>query len=684
MNLMELFVKIGVDDKASKQIASITQKLGNGVKTASKIGATAVKGVAVATGIAATAIAGLATSAIKSYSEFEQLEGGVKKLFGEESMKTVLDNADKAYKTAGMSANQYLETTTSFAASLIAGLDGDTAKAAEYADMAIRDMADNANTFGTDISMIQNAYQGFAKQNYTMLDNLKLGYGGTASEMARLINDSGVLGDTVTVTASNINRVSFDQIVEAINVTQERMGILGTTATEAEKTISGSLSMVKSSWSNLMTSLASGTGDTDDKVQELVTSVSTLWDNVQEPLSQVLSGVADLIKKVAPQIAEALPGVVNEILPTLLEAALETVNALALAVPDLLKTVLDTISENKDMIINTVFDVIGIVGKTVLDSLDDLLVIGLDLLTGIMQGLTENLPAAVPYIINTVLGLALMLSDPETLVPLLNSALDMILALADGLIAAIPQLVEARPQIVLNIAKTLIEFAPEIFKAGGHLLKSLYDAFVPEDIQAFFASIWENIKSAFGKVGEWFSTTFGDAWQSVKDVFTKGGDVFEGITSSIEDFFKTTINHIIDGFNNVMAKPFEGINKTIEAIKAIDLGIFGKPFSGLSTVTVPQIPKLFRGGVLEKGQLGLLEGSGAEAVVPLENNKKWISAVARDMRSAIYSASPFGGVATVNNYITINGSKYDSEESLADIVALKIQQMINGRSAAYA
>lgn len=244
MNLMDLFIKIGVDDQASgsiNQLTSFSIAKGNLMADAFK------KGLSL--------MFDLGKQSIMTYADFEQLQGGIKKLFGDEAMNIVMKNADNAYKTAGMSANQYLETTTSFAASLIAGLEGDTQKAAELSDMAIKDMSDNANTFGSDISTIQNAYQGFAKQNYTMLDNLRLGYGGTASEMARLINDSGVLGDKVTVTASNLNRISFDKMIEAIHAIQEEMGITGTTEAEAGGTIAGSLNATKSAWDDLMVAM---------------------------------------------------------------------------------------------------------------------------------------------------------------------------------------------------------------------------------------------------------------------------------------------------------------------------------------------------------------------------------------------------------------------------------------------
>ena len=200
----------------------------------SSIGDFAIKGAAVA----GAAIGALGTAAVGAYSNYEQLTGGVETLF-KSSSNTVMNYANQAYKTAGMSANKYMETVTSFSASLLQGLGGDTEKAAKYANKAVVAMSDNANKMGTSMELIQYAYQGFAKQNYTMLDNLKLGYGGTASEMARLVNDSGVMGKSFKATAKNINEVSFDKIIEAISVTQDKLGITGTTAKEASTTIEG-------------------------------------------------------------------------------------------------------------------------------------------------------------------------------------------------------------------------------------------------------------------------------------------------------------------------------------------------------------------------------------------------------------------------------------------------------------
>ena len=221
----------------------------------------------------------LVKSVVRQYADYEQNIGGIETMF-KGSADKMKGYAAEAYKTAGLSANEYMSQVTSFSATLLQGLGGDTEKAADYAQMAMTDMSDNANKFGTNISEIQRAYQGFAKQNYTMLDNLKLGYGGTQSEMARLINDSGVLGNTMKVTAENVNQVSFDKIIQAIHVMQERMGVAGTTALEAEKTISGAVGMLKASWANLLTGLGSADADISKLVGNVMHSFQTVVKNI--------------------------------------------------------------------------------------------------------------------------------------------------------------------------------------------------------------------------------------------------------------------------------------------------------------------------------------------------------------------------------------------------------------------
>lgn len=298
-NVFKLLGTIAVSNKDANRSIDETGKKASGLSAIfGKVGKSAVSfGKFVGIGMAAVKTASKAATAylmktsLGAYAEFEQLEGGVKKLFGDDAAKTVMENASKAFKTAGLSANEYMQTVTSFSASLISSLGNDTAAAAELSNIAIQDMSDNANTFGTDISMIQNAYQGFAKQNYTMLDNLKLGYGGTQAEMARLINDSGVMGENFIATAENVNSVSFAKIIEAIHVVQGNMEIAGTTANEAADTIEGSFNMWKASWQNLMT----GLGD-DENIDPLVDSFFEAGNTVLQNLAKVLPRIGANLK----------------------------------------------------------------------------------------------------------------------------------------------------------------------------------------------------------------------------------------------------------------------------------------------------------------------------------------------------------------------------------------------------
>lgn len=611
MNLMELFIKIFVDDQASSKVGSISNKLGKGLKAASKVGIAAV-------GATSAALIKLAKDSISAYAEFEQLEGGVKKLFGDHDMKTVIANADKAYKTAGMSANKYLETTTSFAASLIAGLDGDTEKAAKYADMAIRDMSDNANTFGTDISMIQNAYQGFAKQNYTMLDNLKLGYGGTASEMARLINDSGVLGDTVTVTASNINRVSFDKIVEAINVMQTQMGIAETTVNEAGTTIEGSINTMKGAWENLMTAMVSDTGDVEQRLDEFIESVGTVGENLLPIIDTGLDGIVTLVRELAPKIIDELPGLVETLAPKALESAMGIVGALS------------------DSLLN--------------GGAEQLLDVGLDmlfmLLDAIVNGLTDE--QAVQKLTQLIVNMALKLTEPDTLVPLVNSAGDILTALAGGLIDSVFILIGAIPKLIDNLADSIINMGTSeedtLFDAGLEIVTKIFEGLENIDLKEIVKSLVNLIVSLFSNY-----------YESLKDI---GTNIFDSIKNGFEN---GDIGSLVEGFANKLIENFRKhsvLGWILDEIGVFDEETDGKRAGRSSGLYyVPHNDYLTR---LHEGEMVLRRGD------------------AERYRNGIGSHSG----STIN--IKVNGAQYNSEESLAEAIAYRIQQMANQRGAAYA
>ena len=382
MNLFELFVKIGVDDQASSNISKITQGLGNGLKTAAKIGTAAV-------GAAATGIVALTKSAVENYAEYEQLVGGVETLFGTSADK-VQEYASNAYKTAGLSANEYMETVTSFSASLLQSLGGDTEAAAEYADRAVTDMSDNANKMGTSMEMIQNAYQGFAKQNYTMLDNLKLGYGGTKTEMERLIKDAASLKDVqaelgVTVDA---NSLSFGNIVNAISVMQSKMGIAGTTAEEANKTISGSINAMKGAWSNLIVGIADENANFEELVNNFVETLvgddngeGGVINNILPRVEVAMEGAGKLVESLMPIIIDKVPTIVNKWLPKILNSGISIV-----------RSILDGMVQNQGDIVSGAVTTINTLVNGIMDNLPELLVTGVMLIGQVASGLIQGLP----------------------------------------------------------------------------------------------------------------------------------------------------------------------------------------------------------------------------------------------------------------------------------------------------
>lgn len=344
-SIFELFGSIVLDtsgaEKALAKVSKAGQKvggvLGKGFKLAGQ--AALQMGKVIGAGVAAgtTAMGKLVSSAMSAYASYEQLEGGVKKLFGDDAQNLVMEYAKNAYRTAGLSANEYMDTVTSFSASLISSLGKDTVAAAAYADLAITDMADNANTFGTSMEDIQNAYKGFSKGTYTMLDNLKLGYGGTQKEMERLLADAEKLSGV------KYDISSFADIIAAIHVIQESQNIAGTTKNEAATTISGSVNMVKGAWANLLSGLADGNQDIDQLVGNLTESVMTAVDNIVPRLQTMAPRLVQAVQTLVSTLGPQLPGIINTILPGMVEAATTLITGLADVLPDLLGSIIDVL-----------------------------------------------------------------------------------------------------------------------------------------------------------------------------------------------------------------------------------------------------------------------------------------------------------------------------------------------------
>lgn len=356
MDVFDLVAKIRLDSseyeqgvgKAKGTFSSLASGVGKGLATVAKVGVAAVSA-----GVAG--VAALTKMGVEGYAQYEQLVGGVETLF-KDSQGIVMKYAENAYKTAGMSANQYMETVTSFSASLIQSLDGDTAKAAEVGNMAITDMSDNANKMGTSIEMIQNAYNGFAKSNFTMLDNLKLGYGGTKEEMQRLIDDANKV-KVANGEMADLSIDSFADVTEAIHIIQTEMGITGTTAREAATTIEGSLSMMKGAWQNLVVGMADENANMEVLINNFVESTATAAENLLPRIEQTLRGIGQLIIKLSPVIADALPVLVESVLPSLLTAGVSLVTALVKGVVTALPALYKALLEGVKIILVEVFGV---------------------------------------------------------------------------------------------------------------------------------------------------------------------------------------------------------------------------------------------------------------------------------------------------------------------------------------
>ena len=428
-----------VENTGQRLVNGLGDKVSELAKTAAKAGA--------AIG------AGLIGGAVKGFADYEQLTGGVAKLFGN-AADSVTENAESAFSRMQISANDYMNTVTGFSASLISGLNGDTAKAAQIADTAITDMADNANTFGTSMSMIQYTYQGFAKQNYTMLDNLKLGYGGTASEMARLINDSGVLGDTMQVTAENVNSVSFDKIIEAIHTIQERMNITGTSSKEASKTVEGSFNQMKAAAGNFLTALGGG-GDVDQAFQDLAASAGTFLENLVPVVQKVVDNIVKIVANIWNDFKENHPVIAGLI--TSLSVLIGT-----LLIPKL----------------------ITVVAQTVLAGANALIA-GAQMVAGWLMALGP-IGLVVAAIAGVIAVIAVLWNNFEGFRDFVQGAIDAIVGFFQGLWNSITQGVQSAGNAISNTFSSVV----------GWIKSNVIDP-----VAGFFTGLWNGITSGLSSIG---------------------------------------------------------------------------------------------------------------------------------------------------------------------------------------
>ena len=520
-----------------------------------------------------SAVLDVGKQALESFANNEQLIGGVETLF-KDSAGTVENYANNAYKTAGLSANEYMETVTSFSASLLQSLNGDTAKSAQVADMAITDMSDNANKMGTDMTMIQNAYQGFAKQNYTMLDNLKLGYGGTKEEMQRLLLDAQKITG-IKYDISNLN-----DVYQAIHVIQGELGITGTTAKEASTTIQGSIASMKSAWQNMLTGIATGNSENiGNLVNNLTDSVITAGQNIIPRVQEIINGVVTML----PQIIEKI----NENLPMLLESG-----------GQIFQTLLNGINSVIPNIGYTAFYIINQFLTGIISNLPLILEMGINLLTELINGISQTLPELIPVAINSIVTMVETLLDNIDMI--IDAGIQLILSLAEGLMNALPELIDKIPVIIdklinaitnnlpkilemgitliIKLAEGLIKAIPQLISKIPEIITSLVNGFknyfsnMSEIGKNLVSGIWEGIKNAkdwlIGKVKEWC----GNILDGIKSFFGihSPSKVFKdeigtNLALGLGEGFSNTMKDVTQDMSASIPKKFD-INTTVSGI----------------------------------------------------------------------------------------------------------------------
>ena len=491
----------------------------SGLSKLGSVASSALKGVTVAIGTVSAAFAGLVTASVVARGEIEQQIGGVKTLF-KDSADTVIKYAERAYKTAGMSASDYMQTVTSFSASLLQSLGGDTAKAADVADMALTDMSDNANKFGTSMEAIQNAYQGFAKQNYTMLDNLKLGYGGTKTEMERLLKDA----QKITGIKYDISNLS--DVYNAIHAIQTKLGVTGATADEAATTLQGSFASMKASWNNFL----SGAGELKQLVESATDVVKNIVRIANEAIPSIITGITeslpDLLELGATIINELITGIITY-LPTLMESAGQILDSL-------IQGLLNVLPQLIPVALQTVQTLI----TGLLDYLPQIIEVGMQVISQLIIGISQMLPELIPQIIDCVILIVETLLDNIDL--LIDAGIQLILALADGLIEALPRLIEKMPVIIQKLLDALIRNFPKILKAGGELVGKL--------VAGIVGSFWKILEVAPQLIANLVNGARA-GWAQLNNV---GKYLVEGLWNGISGMASWVTNKVKSFANNIL------------------------------------------------------------------------------------------------------------------------------------
>ena len=567
-DIFEIVGKVSLDgiDKAEKDLKGFSNEGEQSASKLSKLGGIAGavgKGVLIGTGAVATGAVALVRSVSGAYGQLQQSIGGIETLFGN-SAKKVIENANNAYTTAGISANDYMQQVTSFSASLLQSLGGDTEKACNYADTAVRDMADNANKMGTSMEDIQHAYQGFAKGNYTMLDNLKLGYGGTATEMARLINDSGVLGDKMIDLSDKQNignalaEVGYAKQIEAIHKIQEEMGITGTTALEAGGTIEGSFNSLSASWENFVAGLGNPDADMKVLVENLAKGISGAINNVIPVINNMVA--------VLPTVMDSLIGAVSSMLPTMIntftELITQVINAIAQLLPqfvplavDCIMTVVNALFDNLPILIQAGGQLVVSLAQAIFDNLPKLISKGAEMMTSLGSGLAENLPVLIDKGLQAIQSFATTLA--ENAPTIIQAGMQLLVNLVQGIMNSLPIMIERIPTIISTFANIINDNAPTILIAGVNIIltiiKGLISAIptlvanIPKIIQAILdvweAFNWINLgKNVIKALGDGITSMIGFAKNAISNVKNRITSIISKLPSNLMQIGKNGIS----------------------------------------------------------------------------------------------------------------------------------------------
>ena len=556
VDVFEMFAKLSMD---SSDFDKGLEKVSNTAKSVAK-------GISVAVGAGATAIGLLTKKAVDSYSDYEQNAGGIKKLYGD-AYDSVMKNAVNAYKTSGMSANKYMETATQFSASLISSLKGNSEEASKQTEVAMRAISDNWNTFGGDLESITDAYKGFSKQNYTMLDNLKLGYGGTKEEMERLIDDANEYAKTIGK-ASDMSIDSFSDIVTAIELVQEKQGVAGTTAKEAQTTIQGSLNMTKMAWENLLvafgnTEVEGYLDNVGEAVDTFVSSATVAFNNVLPVVEKAFQGIVQAIGAVIPIINKELPTMISTLLPSLLTSAAALVIGIVSALPALLSSIVETIPTiistlmtqvdwsgiytSMSEALSSVVTVFQELGTKVFewftgDGLAQLIQCGTQLIVGLSQGLIEGIPNLLEQALPMILQFAESLrANFGTIV---DAGIEFLQNLVQGIANGLPQLIAYVPQIIIEFCGLINDNLPKLLVAGVQMLITLGQGIINAipDLLANIPKIFEAV------IAVWSALNWIDLGKNLIKWVTDG---IKNLSSQIPNAVKTIGQNAKNFFSNI-------------------------------------------------------------------------------------------------------------------------------------